>query len=231
MTDKQENILRMYYAVSAVCDTNIEIWQENEVFSASYRKLQTKIPEILKHREIIKMEDIASESFKRFDRIELEEMGFYISGKLLIIANNTSNKNLNAQISPNRNNLIKADDTELVTICNIIAQNATLYNDKMAELGILSDDLAEFQQFISYFASNINRIRHYVLKNKSSQELIKKLFKDVDDILKNNLDPDIEFFKNSDPDFYNQYKAAREVINFEYEPAINFSSKMVNYTN
>ena len=36
MTDKQENKLRMYLTVSAVCESNVEVWQDNDMFKSAF---------------------------------------------------------------------------------------------------------------------------------------------------------------------------------------------------
>jgi hypothetical protein len=231
MMDKQENILRMYYAVSAVCETNSEIWQENEVFTASYRKFQAKIPEIQKFKDVLKMEIIATETFKSIDRIELEEMGFYISSKILNFAKNSANEQLYSDIHTYRNNLLKSSDHELVTICSNFSQQASIHLNALSEYGISAENIAEFQQFLTFFSSNLNRLRLSTTKNKSTQDVLRKYYKEADDLLKNKLDIEIEFFKNSDPDFYNLYTAAREIINLEEEVPQNLSEKLLNFTN
>lgn len=51
MTDKQENKLRMYYTVSAVCESNVEVWQDNESFRIAFDAFCLKIPIIEKLRD------------------------------------------------------------------------------------------------------------------------------------------------------------------------------------
>jgi hypothetical protein len=231
MMDKQENILRMYYAVSAVCETNSEIWQENEVFIASYRKFQAKIPEIQKFKDVLKMELIATETFKSIDRIELEEMAFYISSKILSFAKDSANEQLYSDIHANRNNLLKASDNELVTICSIFSQYAIVHLNALTKYEVSAESISEFQQFLTFFSSNLNRLRLSTTKNKSTQDILKKYYKEADELLKNKLDIEIEFFKNSDPDFYNRYKVAREIINLEEEVPQNLTEKLLHFTN
>lgn len=140
MTDKQENELRMYYTVSAVCDANTEIWESNEVFSASYKKFRSKIPEIRKYNDLCRIESIASETFKSIEKNERK-------------------------------------------------------------------------------------------KSKTNSDFLKKYIKEAREVLKENLDMEIAFFKNSDPDFYNLYKAAREVMQLEMDAMPTFSGKLMDYAN
>ncbi|HEX2935799.1 MAG TPA: hypothetical protein VHO72_10640 [Bacteroidales bacterium] len=217
MTDKQENRLRMYYAVSAVCDTNSELWQENEAFGASYRKFQAKIPLIRKYADILRMEAIASESFKCIDRIELEEMAFYFSSKLLVFAKETKNEALASEMHSGRNAIIKSSDNELIAICNMLVTESSKYIEELKGDSITPESITEFQNFVTFFSGNYNRLRHVVSKNKTAEELLKKYFKEVEEILKDKLDNDIEFFRNSYPEFYQEFKASRN----EYSQVIN----------
>lgn len=232
MTQELENKLRMYFTVCAVCDSNTELLQENEAFKSSYIKFQSHIPAMQKYMDILKMENIATESLKSIDRVELEEMGFYISGKLMQYARKIKNENLFIALQENRNNLMKASDIEFYSICNYISGEAAKNVEKLAFYGITADNIAEFQQLINYFSFNINRVRASTSKNKSTYDLLIKHFREADDLLKQKLDADIEFFKNSDPEFYNQYKAARIIIDLNKNFHTNsHSNNVVDFAN
>lgn len=56
MTDKQENKLRMYLTVSAVCESNVEVWQDNESFKLTFETFCLKIPIIEKLRSVQEIE-------------------------------------------------------------------------------------------------------------------------------------------------------------------------------
>jgi hypothetical protein len=217
MVNNQENVLRMYYAVCALCDTNAEIWQSNEVFSASFLKLKNKIPEIQKLTDVLKMENIAAETFKIFDRLELEELVFYISGKLLSILLDKKDQDLYSEIENDRNSLSKCSESELVSICLKISQHAFKNINELSDIGVTTTNLLDFQQFLTFFSANLSRIKYNYNKHKNSTELLRKYYKYINEVIKNELDKEIEFFKNSDPDFYNQYLTAREVLNIDPE--------------
>ncbi|HEY4786896.1 MAG TPA: hypothetical protein VIH57_12650 [Bacteroidales bacterium] len=230
MTDNQENKLRMYFTVSAICDCNSEIWQDNEVFVADYHRFQSKIPLIEKYRDLMKIENIISGSIKSFDRIELEEMAFYLSGKIQLYAKEIGNQSLYAEVHNNRDNLGNATDIELIEICNALADQASAGLPYLASYGITTESIASLQQQASMYFVNMNRAKSSHLKTKSVEERLRKLFKDCDDLLRNKLDNDIEFYKNSDPEFYGQYKTARIVIGLEPSTMIEIR-KMVSAIN
>jgi hypothetical protein len=215
MTDNQENKLRMYFTVSAVCDNSIELWQDNEVFVADYQRFQSKIPKIEKCRDLMRIENIITDSIKSFDRVELEEMAFYLSGKILHLAKESGNQHLIAEIRNNRDNLSNVTDIELIKICNAIANDASTNLNNLLVQGVTAESVASLQQLTSSFFVNMNRLKNFHSKYKTTEELLRKHFKDADDLLRNKLDNDIEFYKNSDPEFYGQYKTARIVIGLE----------------
>ena len=57
MTDKQENKLRMYLTISAVCESNVEVWQDNDTFKSAFEVFCLKIPMIEKLRDIQEIEN------------------------------------------------------------------------------------------------------------------------------------------------------------------------------
>lgn len=56
MTDKQENKLRMYLTVSAVCESNVDVWQDNDSFRSAFEAFCQKIQMIQKLDEIQQVE-------------------------------------------------------------------------------------------------------------------------------------------------------------------------------
>lgn len=230
MTDNQENKLRMYFTVSAICDCNAELWADNEVFVADYKRFQSKIPQIEKCRDQMKIDSIITGTIKSFDRVELEEMAFYLSGKMLQFAKESGNQTLFAETRDERDSLCNATDIELVGLCNILADRASTHLNQLSTYGITAETIATLQQHTSAFFVNMNRAKSSHLKTKTAEEQLRKLFKDCDDLLRNKLDNDIEFYKNSDPEFYGQYKTARIVIGLE-PSTINEIRKMVSAIN
>lgn len=215
MTDNQENKLRMYFTVSAVCESNTELWQDNEIFVADFQRFKSKIPKIEYCRDQMRIENIISGSIKSFDRVELEEMAFYLSGKMLHFAKDTSNQALHAEIRNYRDILCDITDIELVEICNTLANQASTNLIQLGDYEVTTEIIAEIQQLSSFYFVNMHRVKSSHAKYKTTEELLRKYVKDADDLLRNKLDNDIEFYKNSDPEFYGQYKTARIVIGLE----------------
>jgi len=230
MTDNQENKLRMYFTVSAICDCNAELWADNEVFVADYKRFESKIPQIEKCRDLMKIENIITGSIKSFDRFELEEMAFYMSGKILSFAKESGNQALFAEVRNNRDNLVNSTDIELIGICDVLADQASTNLNQLLSFDITTESIASLQQHVSLFYVNINRAKSSHLKTKTADEQLRKLFKESDELLRNKLDNDIEFYKSSDPEFYGQFKTARIVIGLE-PSTMNEIRKMVSAIN
>jgi hypothetical protein len=230
MTDNQENKLRMYFTVSAVCDSNQEIWLDNEVFTSDYQRFKSKIPKIEACRDQMRIENIMVDSLKSLDRVDLEEMAFFLSGKILHYAKESGNQLLVAELRNHRDNIITANDIELIEICNMITNQASTDLNKLMDYGINAENVAALQQLTSSYFINMTRVKTYHSKYKTTEELLRKYFKDADDVLRHRLDNDIEFYKNSDPEFYGQYKTARIVIGLEPLTRIEIK-KMVDAIN
>jgi hypothetical protein len=215
MTDNQKNKLRMYYTVSAVCDYYIDLWQDNEVFVSDYHRFKQKIPKIEKCRDLAQIESILAETFKSFDRVELEEMAYYLSGKLKLFAKEAGNQRLFAQIRDSRDNICAANHYELISICHLLADHGATYLKELYQYDITAESIATLQQLTSLFFVNLKRAKTSHQKNKSTEEQLRKLFRDTDSTLRSRLDNNIEFYKNSNPEFYAGYKAARIIFDIE----------------
>ena len=230
MTDNQENKLRMYFTVSAICESNTELWQDNEVFVADFRRFKSKIPKIEHCRDQMKIESIITNSIKGFDRVELEEMAFYLSGKILNFAKDKGDQSLHAEIRNIRDTLCNMSDIELIETCNALANQASTDLNSLLAYEVTAEIVAEIQQLTSTYFVNMGRAKSSHAKYKSTEEFLRKYMKDADDLLRNKLDNDIEFYKNSDPEFFGQYKTARIVIGLEPFTMMEMK-KTVNATN
>lgn len=225
MMENQENKIRMFYTVSAVCECNAELWQENEAFAGNYKKILSKISQIKNYKDLLLVETVSMETFKSVDRVELEEFGFYLSCKLKLFANETGNNTLLDEVRNHRKNLSSATDLELLTICSKLSNSCFTNLALLDNYGISSDSIADLQQLSSSFSSGVNRTKSSYSKTKSAKENLKKLVNDAEEILKDKLDSDIDFFKNSNPEFYNQYNVARILI--DLEPSITLEANKI----
>lgn len=212
MTDNKENKLRMYYTVSAVCDYHYELWQDNEVFVSDYQRFKLKIPKIEKCRDLIQIENILAETFKSFDRVELEELAYYTACKLRLFAIKSDNKRMIAEISDYRDSIYQANHYDLINICNVLADYASLNLNNLADYNITLEGVSGLQKLSSSFFVNMKRTKSSHFKNKTAEELLRKYIREADDVLRSRTDNNIEFYRNSDPEFYGQYKAARVIF-------------------
>lgn len=215
MREHQENKLRMYYSVSAVCDNRPDLWCENEAFLEIYSKFRSKIPQIKRCKDILTVETIVSQSFKSIDRIELEEVSFFLAGRILIFAKQKGDDSLYNEIRNFRNCLSHCTDMEFLRVCNLLAEIAQNYINELFAFAVLPEEVSELRQLAGAFTINQSRSKSHRVKNRSTEEQLKRLFKDTDDILKRQLDGIVEFFKNSEREFYEAYIAARVIVEVE----------------
>lgn len=217
MREHQENKLRMYYSVSAVCDNRPDLWCENEAFIETYSKFRSKIPQIKRCKDILLVETIVSQSFKSVDRIELESLSFFLAGRILMLAKQKEDEFLGAEIRNIKNCLSHSTDLEFVRMCIALIEIARTHCEELASFSVTMEELDDLKQLINAFYLNQGRSHSHHQKNKSTEEQLKKLFKDTDEILKNQLDPVIVFFRGSEPEFYEAYKAGRVIVEVKSE--------------
>ena len=215
MREHQENKLRMYYSVSAVCDNRPDLWCENEAFLETYSKFRSKIPQIKRCKDILTVETIVSQSFKSVDRIELEEVSFFLAGRILLYAKQKADEGLYAEIRNFKNCLSHCTDMEFIRVCTTLSEVAENCIQELSAFAVTPEEITELKQLAADFAINQARSKSHHAKNKSTEEQLKKLFKDTDDILKRQLDHVVDFFKNSESEFYEAYLAARVIVEVE----------------
>ncbi len=105
----------------------------------------------------------------------------------------------------------KLRETAVGGVCSNVADIAEENLPQITEYGFSAELLAQLRQANAdndvIFAPKLA-----IVEQKNDTEGMVPLFAKEDGILANRLDKDIELLKNSNPDFYNQYFAARKII-------------------
>jgi hypothetical protein len=216
MENAWKDKFRMFSGVCSVCDDHQETIAENTVFLSHYRKFKALMPQIKRCMDLIQIESIITLT-KGNERIELEEMAYYLTGKLMSVAKATSNNSLLAQSAKNREDLGIVSDFEFISICSAIAHHASEYINALMGMGINRENIAEFQNLITQYAFNVNNFRFNNKHSKTSQALMRKLIRDAENILRKHLKKEAGFFNNSDPDFYNLLEASFDAAEMEVQ--------------
>ena len=212
MNQKQEDRLSMYYVVKGICETNNGAWSGNAIFKAGYDLWKAKISGIEENR--LKQNTIVSGFTvdKANKREAMTSKALFIANRAQSFANVSNNPILLNSVKFTPSDMIRARDTDVVGMCQIIHTMVSDFTTDLLPFGVIGAMITDLQTAIADFTASLSMPAVMIAMIKRATENIARLLKEADEVLTNRMDLDIELFRKSDPDFYSQYKTSRNII-------------------
>jgi len=150
-------------------------------------------------------------SLKKQLRLSVITQGIDIASRLMAMSINTNNTSLQALIDYTKTDLVKSTDSNLISICQVIRDNANLHLTALAPYGVTPAIVATLQTSINSFSAAIPKAR---IDTTGSAEITKQLIHHFNDLKTTwkKIDILVEIVRLSHPAFYGEYKKLRRVI-------------------
>jgi len=143
--------------------------------------------------------------------VALAAVAMRIVNALFVFGNNTKNEQIKAECALNQSDFYQIRALTLIRICCRIAEMGKQYCAELGAYGIVESDLESLAAAIISFRKAREEQQQRLAEVKSGRRILYKDIAAADNILKNEIDPLMELLKDSDPGFYNQYRAARVI--------------------
>ncbi|MDP4270105.1 MAG: hypothetical protein Q8909_08250 [Bacteroidota bacterium] len=212
MEKAQQDKLGMFLNVQGVCLKFKSVWSSNAIFSAAYKDFDESLASLLKLRNV----QLGSNASPATDKQEKYEVmiaqTMFAINRLWSYASTVGDTVLLAKLNYTESDLRKLRETAVGGVCSNVADLAEENLPQITEYGFSAELLAQLRQANADFNDVISAPKLAIVEQKNATEGMVPLFAKEDGILANRLDKDIELLKNSNPDFYNQYFAARKII-------------------
>ena len=143
----------------------------------------------------------------------LANAGFEIVSAVQSCAAATGNAELAGQANFKRGNLTRGADKTILNRAEDIHEIATAVLPSLADYGVTQAKLNAFSKKIEAFRKAHPAPRQRVNAGSSATKQLAKLFKELSELLRNRADRLLVQFRESAPEFYNEYKSARTVLN------------------
>lgn len=212
MNALQENTLSMYFTVQELLNLNSDIWKANKPFSTMYEKFKALMPLIAQYREAQNLNNTGLTQVKNEKKNELIEKAYYVANRMQSYASQTKNMELKARVKYEYSDFQRYRDTNLSGLCNTIHDLAKEQLAELADYDVTEDLLNELKKAIEVYNEQLSRPRTSKTGSKTATILLEQTFAEANAILKENLDVDMEVFRKSHPDFYEQYFLARRMV-------------------
>jgi hypothetical protein len=209
MTDNQLNRLMMFKAVRDYLEQNAETVSKIRILPEVVSVLSGKIAliESTAHkRQTVSAgkTDVKYEAQEQLI-VQLTSLG----AALFALANRSGRLETRALADRREWAYRKMRDEELIRAAEVILSELQTYAPELEAYGITSETLDLFRKSISAFDRALTVRDSSVTARTLGRSDLAQLFSAVRDLLNDELDPIIEMFRGSDPQFYDGYKALR----------------------
>lgn len=214
MTLDQNNKLRMFSTTYTVLSNYSSLFEGSAVLQSKISLLGDNMTDLEKERQQQELATSGLTLSKDNLRSELEILILRISAALVAFATGVSDANLKkkARYTPSR--LRRASDLEL---CDIAVNMLKLATPLIAELGvyfITQEELDLTDLKVTGFKEAIPQNRVATGTRKASTANINDLIRKTNRLLKEEIDALIQPFQFIQPEFYQQYKNARIIVDY-----------------
>lgn len=212
MTSQQENQLSMYYVLQTFCNSNTQIWENNKPFKRAYQDFTAQLPLIEQYRNTQTQNTSGLAKNKSNKREELIEQAFFVANRLQSYSTVEKNNELLGKVNYARSTFMLYRDTNLIGLCNTILEQAQIHLKDLEDYSVKAETLTNLQTAIQSYQDDLGKPRSAQTNTKMATDALKKLFLDTNALLTSRLDKDVEVFRVSNPDFYQQYLNARRIV-------------------
>lgn len=213
MRKTESNKLNMYDGVVSYMESNADAYSNLPVITESFNEFKNIV-------EQIKGKDMDFKNQTKgvtAEKLNAEEALIYyvlkIANALYVLGIKTKNSTLQINAKVTKSSLVQARDNILANKASQILSMAAEHEDDLVNYGVTADMITAAQNQLNSFNEALGKQINEHASAVAAREELTQLFEKADSILKEELDPMIEMFTDTNPNFYNGYFAARVIRN------------------
>lgn len=206
-----ENIYSMLITVYTVCTNFSGVWGAVAAFASNVTKLKNKIDEIELIKEAQETDITGWAMDKKAKKLDIVKKAMVMAGGTKAYGLANANNVLVQEVSYTRSELKNARDTDFITKVRVIFSKAKDNKVALVEYGITDAMITAFDTLIAEYEVMVQDPRTKIAERKSSTQQLDVLMDEAEDIVEI-MDGMVEQFAETNPDFYNSYKAARIIV-------------------
>lgn len=214
MQKRLANKLRMYHVLQRMLTNYKSKWEAVQAIENTFKAFEAYINEIEACNVVSSANTKGETIYKKEIRLQVIERTIEVSSILSALILQTNEQYVGAKLNYSKTKLVKMRDMRLETTCSVIAEQATEHLTLLATAGVTPNDIETLKADIKTFSDLLPLQRHSVTERKVANIKLNDLFAQTDALLKNQLDRLMLRYKQTQPEFYSNYKTSRHVINY-----------------
>lgn len=202
----------MYHSVQKVLQHNSASWNGLAAFENAVTRFGQHITllEQLTYQKTKSMLGVKSKRDQK--RRELAKLSLSVANAVYAYAVNIKDEKLKAEVKYNSSQLKYGKITTFLQLVNGLIAKANEHADAIAEYGVNQSMIDDLTLVYMEFVEIADLPRQATVSRKMITHQISIKLKDIDDVLKNQLDKLIVLFKDSAPEFVMTFEGARVII-------------------
>jgi hypothetical protein len=204
--------LGMFKAVLTHCRKNEHLMKFNAVLTEVYHTLGQRIADIgmvMQSQQRI-ITGIVLE--KMYAREALTADILMLTKMLYTLATRTGNMVMLKEMSSSASKLKRMKDDTFTTYCMNTLKVASVHLAALNNYNISEESLKEIGEKVTAFSEASPQPRNAVSQRAANRKALDLLIREINALLKNQLDILVSPFKISEPEFYNAYKSNRKTL-------------------
>jgi len=211
MNNVQTNRVTMYKTTIAVLDENNAIWNPMAPFADAVTRLKNKVSAIDTAAQ--KQETPTGATLdKAGAREALEDVLFLMCEALGVLAHTSNNRDLMALTDITRSGIDKLDVEGLSNRATLVLAQANARKTELATLHVTQANIDELSQALQDYNEAKVGPRQVAVERMVQTESLSSLFREANGIVRNEIDPMVNLFSRTHPQFVSNYQSARVIV-------------------
>ena len=231
MTNKQNNTLNMHELVQLVLTTNAAVWSSNPAMSTVVATINSHLSAVGADKIVQNANSKGITQTKQMAQLNMAVAAVAIANAGKAYAAATSNQTLYNAMNHTKSEILGATDNMADTICQGIYNDIAPYIASTVAYGANSTSLANLLTLINTYSALIGTPALQLTLISSATLTLDQNLNALNGLLKTQLDPLMTQYQTSNPVFYNQYQAAREIKDLGHRHTVILTGFIYNSSN
>ena len=211
MNAKEKNRIAMYLAVIAVLEQRKESIATIPALVEIIGQFDALVADIIARNQKHETITAGVVAIKNGILDTMSATTLRFAKALYALGRKTGNEQLKEECDVTMTDIVRRRQGETEQYCLRIAELAGSHASDLEAYGIATGEIGEFVKATEAFREATDSRDRKFTESKATHQVMHDTFRIADDILREDLDTILETLKEKEPDFYLQYKAARNI--------------------
>ena len=211
MDSNQSNKFSMYNATLELLKDNAARGAGIQAFAASLAKLEALVSQIQEKDKERMGKTPGKVAAKDGAEDALTVSAVTIAAELSALAQTTGNPELKKRAHLTETTFRAARSTEQINIANLIYDLGKANQEALAPFGITPAMIEELKSLVAAYDAALKDLAGVMAERVGARTAVAEMFNKADELLKDELDPVMHIFRLTDPELYDDYRAARVI--------------------